>query len=335
MIEPFRRLVRQALFPWPGRRRASKKIRPLPGLLPTVLTVLVLGLSAAAGAAQQLSAPPVGPQQVVVASLKAACSRDVQSFPRYLLADSRRSFAALPAGKKKTLLKRFSLTSMPGHGRALLDTKGRIVVQCNTPAESVTFRLEKPQIDHNVAFIPVDVSGGGDIGNENTSFGLVHQPQGWRLYSLGLLVINVPALVRQWEEAEIRANEQAAVVDLVSIEQAIKAYHNAFGAWPNSIKQLGPAPPNQVSPEHAQLLPERLASGTADGYRFRYRVVTGTGGAIEGFELGAVPEQYDKTGHQSFFLDKDGKLHAADKQGAPATDTDPIFRPPPEPSSSQ
>jgi hypothetical protein len=163
---------------------------------------------------------------------------------------------------------------------------------------------------------------------------MVRQPAGWRLFSLGLLVINVPALVRQWEQAEIGANERTAVADLIAIEQAVKTYHEAFGRWPEMLAQLGPAPPNQVSPEHAQLLSARLSSGVADGYRFRYRIVTGPGGVLQGFELGAVPETYGETGRRSFFLDAEGKLHAADKEGAPATGEDPIYQPP-TPSGSQ
>lgn len=262
----------------------------------------------------------------MIGALRAACSQNSRTFPRYLLTNSREAFAELSEAKQKIFLKRFSLTSIAGHARALFDTKGRMVVQCITPAETVIFHLEQPQLDHNVAFIPVRVSGAE--ADERTNFGLVRQPQGWRLFSLGLLVINVPALVRQWEEAEMQANQQAAASDLISIAQAIKQYHSAFGEWPETIQQLGPAPVNQVSPQHAQLLPDSLASGTTDGYRFRYNLITGAKGVIEGFQLGAVPMQYGKTGHQSFFLDKNGKLHAADKQGAPATAEDPIITPP-------
>jgi hypothetical protein len=267
------------------------------------------------------------PRQTIVSALEAACSQNAPEFSRYLLAGSQRAFNALREDQQKTLLKRFSMTSLPGHAQPFLDTQGQTVVRCSTPAETVTYRLDPPEIDHNLAFVPVTVSGG-----ERTDFGVVLQPGGWRLFSLGLLVINVPALVQQWEEAALAANERTAVADLVFIEQAIKSYHESFGRWPDSLEQLGPAPPNEVSPERAQLLSERLASGATDGYRFRYRVVTGTNGQIEGFELGAVPETYGKTGRRSFFLDAQGKLHAADKEGAPATDDDPIFSSPPESS---
>lgn len=263
------------------------------------------------------------PRGAIIAALTAACSQNAREFAGYLLQSSRRTFGSLTEARKKALLRRFSQTSMAGHAQPFLDTQGRMVVRCSTPAETVLYRLGVARIDHNVAFIPVTVSGG-----ETTQFGMVRQPSGWRLFSLGLLVMNVPALVQQWEQAELEANERTAVADLITIENAVAAYHHAFGRWPEMLAQLGPAPPNQVSPQRAQILSARLASGVADGYRFRYRIVTGPGGVIQGFELGAVPETYGKTGRRSFFVDTHGKLHAADKEGAPATAEDPIFHPP-------
>lgn len=313
----------------PDRRPAVGRIRPLHLGLCSVLLVLALGMLPAAGAAQQLPGPPPGPQQVIVSALEAACSQNTQKFSRYLLASSRRAFAALPLERQKVVLKRFSLTSMAGHPRALIGGDGRMVVQCNTPAESVIFHLSKPRIDHNVAFIPVKVSSG-----EDTNFGLVRQPDGWHLFSLGLLVFNVPALVRQWQQAELQANEQAAMLDLISMKNAIEDYNNAFGKYPDTLQQLGPAPANGVSPEHAQILSARLASGTADGYRFRYSIVTGTGAVIKGFVLGAVPVEYGKTGRRSFYVGINGKLHAADNHGAPASAADPVITPPSESPSS-
>lgn len=322
------RLVRQSRLARSSRRRGGRRAVAWWQAAAATIVLLVIGFLPASVPAQQLPSPPAGPEQTVVGALKAACSQDTQDFPRYLLAQSRRAYAALPETKQKAFLKRFSLTSVAGHAQALLDTEGRMVVQCVTPAENVYFHLQKPQLDHNIAFIPVRIGGSGSTSGERTDFGLVRQPDGWRLYSLGLLVINVPALVRQWEQAAMRANEQAAASDLLFIAQAIKAYHSAFGEWPNSIQQLGPAPVNQVSPQHAQLLPAPLASGTTDGYRFRYSVITGENGIIEGFELGAVPMQYGETGRKSFFLGRNGKLHAADKHGAPATAADPVIAPP-------
>ncbi len=292
-------------------------------ILVAVLAVLAFAPAAGRGRTGRGVPPASGPEQTLVQALEAACSQDPQRFSPYLLADSRRALAALPVETQKTFLRRITLTSLAGQGHALLDVNNRLVVRCDTPAESVTFRLGKPEIDGNVAFVSVTVAG-----TPPTRFGLVRQPGGWRLLSLGLLVIDVPALAQQWAEAEMRGNELEAAADLRALEKAIKTYHTAFGQWPETLSELGPAPPNEVSPQHAQLITASLGAGAADGYLFRYRLVTGADGAIEGFELGAVPQKYAKTGRQSFFLDGEGKLHAADKRDGPATASDPIYTPP-------
>ena len=290
--------------------------------LPLLTLICCIFLMAPTGNAQQTKTQQnSSPRQTLVGALSAACRQNAKEFSSFLLEKSSRSFLALPVTEQKALLKRFSLTSLPGNPRALLDTKGRLVVQCLTPSETVTYGLQTAQVDRNVAFIPVAVTHG-----ENTDFGLVHQPDGWRLFSLGLLVINVPTLVRQWEDAAMKANQQATVSDLLDSAQAIKSFHSTFSQWPDTLEQLGPAAPSQVSPQHAQLLSKELASGTTDGYRFRLRLVTGTDGKVVGFQLGAVPEQYGKTGRESYFVDEQGQLHAADLRGAPATGSDPIVK---------
>lgn len=272
---------------------------------------------------QITTAQAAAPSQALIGALEAACRQDPKQFASYLLDDSAKAFAALPPARQMIVLKRISMTTVAGQPQALLDDAGRTVVQCNTPAETVTLRLAPADVDHNVAFIPVSVAGG-----ETTRFGLVRQPSGWRLYSLGILVLDIPDLIREWEIAEMQANEQETMNDLYVLFEAIRTYHDGFQQWPNSLGQLGPAPPNQVSPDHAQLVSAALSSGTADGYRFRFRLITDPNGQIQGFELGAVPDTYGETGHRSFFLDAQGKLHGADHQGAPATGDDPVLNPP-------
>jgi hypothetical protein len=299
------------------------------GMAMLALIVLIFFSVPASWARQSAPARNASPEQTLIGALTAACRQNSQQFVPFLLSASGRMFMALPQDEQKTFLKRFSLTSLPGDPRTLLDANGRMVVQCRTPAETVTFGLSPAQIDRNVAFITVAVND-----EQATQFGLVRQPDGWRLYSLGLLVINVPALVKQWQDAEMQANEQECMSDLLGIAEALKTYHTAFGQWPDTLEQLGPsAASSKPSPERAQLLTKQAASGIINGYRFRYRVVTGTRGQIEGFELGAVPVQYDKTGRKSFFLDQKGKIHGADNRGGPATDADPILQPPSQSSS--
>lgn len=305
------------------------RIATIFGALSIALTFLPVGARGAAAQTVSAAATAGKPEEALIGALEAACHQDSKEFAPYLLASSAKSFEGLPPARQITVLKRISMTTVPGKARALLDDAGRTVVQCNTPAETVTLRLEPAEVDHNVAFIPVAVSGG-----ETTRFGMVRQPSGWRLYSLGILVLDIPDLIQEWQVAEMQANEQETMNDLFVLYEAIKTYHDGFEQWPDQLGQLGPAPPNEVSPDHAQLVSAALASGTADGYRFRYTLVTGSKGQIQGFVLGAVPEKYGETGHRSFYLDAEGKLHGADHQGAPATAQDPVLNPPTSSSPS-
>jgi hypothetical protein len=69
---------------------------------------------------------------------------------------------------------------------------------------------------------------------------------------------------------------------------------------------------------------EHLAAGSDAGYKFRYRIVPASNEADATFELAATPDDYGKTGQRSFFLDRAGKLHGADKGGTVAAPDDPL-----------
>jgi len=46
-------------------------------------------------------------------------------------------------------------------------------------------------------------------------------------------------------------------------------------------------------------------------------------GAPAKYELSATPLRYGRTGRRSFFRDANGVVHAADRQGAVGSETDP------------
>ena len=160
------------------------------------------------------------------------------------------------------------------------------------------------------------------VDGQQTQFGLVRENGGWRLISLGLVLLDIPQLSKQWAESDLAAHEEAAVATLRGLADAIETYRRAYGKLPDSLAQLGPAPKDQISPEQASLVNEHLAAGSTAGYRFRYRIVSSSEAGNETFELAAVPEAYGKTGRRSFLMDAAGKIHAADKHGELATADD-------------
>ena len=286
-----------------------------------ILTIL-LGLPTGAPWSAQ-EAPGNNASATLAEALTAACREDAAQFARTLTADNAGVFRELAAGTRLALMKRFVLLDEPGRPLLSSDPQGHTVVRCEAPGLTAEFRFGETRLRENLAFVPVEVTGARRI-----DFGLVREDGGWKLLSVGLLLLDLPALARQWESAELEASEAAAIAALRKIAESVGAYRRAFGRLPESLDQLGPAPKTGISLEAAGLVDAELAAGKKGGYRFRFRVLPASGeGAEAGFELAATPSEYGKTGRRSFFLDSSGALRGADKQGAVAGPTDPRIEP--------
>ncbi len=257
------------------------------------------------------------PGSALAAALSAACRANEPHFANYLTQPNAAAFKALPADQRASLLQRFSLVAEAGKPLLDSDPQNHIVLRCQTPEATTEFRFGDPRVHENLAFVPVNV-----VDGQQTQFGLVRENGGWRLISLGLVLLDIPQLSKQWAESDLAAHEEAAVATLRGLADAIETYRRAYGKLPDSLAQLGPAPKDQISPEQASLVNEHLAAGSTAGYRFRYRIVSPSEAGNETFELAAVPEAYGKTGRRSFLMDNAGKIHAADKHGELATADD-------------
>jgi hypothetical protein len=283
----------------------------------TAVAMVSLGLSGAATTQAQEGSDPAA---ALSAALVAACRDNESQFSSYLTADSATAFRTLPAEQRAAFLKRFSLSDVPGKPLSSTDQQNHALVLCQTPGGSVQYRFGAARVHENLAFISVAV-----VDGEQAEFGLVRENGGWRLLSLGLVLLDIPQLAKQWIAEDLRAREDAAVEALQNLASAIQTYNRAFGKLPESLAELGPAPKGQISPEQASLVSADIAAGKQNGYLFRYRIVPDPTGNDMNFELAASPESYDKVGRRSFFLDAAGKIHAADKHGAVATSEDPLM----------
>jgi hypothetical protein len=261
-----------------------------------------------------------GPAAALSSALVAACRGSDTQFARYLTSDNAPAFRALPEDQRASFLKRFSLTDKPGKPLISSDPQNHIVLDCGAEDATVEFRFGEPRVRENLAFVPVTV-----VNGQQAEFGLVREGGAWRILSLGLLLLDIPQLSKQWAEEDLAIRQDSAIAALRGLADAIDTYHRAFGKLPESLMQLGPAPKGQISPEQASLVNERLAGGAQDGYHFRYRIVSTGEGSDDHFELTATPDEYGKSGRRSFFFDATGRTHGADKQGAPATDADPLL----------
>jgi hypothetical protein len=290
---------------------------PVPFVVAATAAILAVILPARATAQDGRETDP---SASLAAALSAACRANELQFANYLTGDNAAAFRALPADQRVAILKRLSLTDQGGRPLLSSDDQNHTVLRCNSPAGTAEMRFGDARTRENLAFIPVAVTDG-----EKTDFGLVRENGGWRLLSLGVVLLDIPQLSKQWADADLAAREDAAIADLRTLGDAVERYHRAFGKLPDSLAQLGPAPKDQVSPDQASLVDGNLAAGSDRGYRFRYRIVPGAHEDENAFELAAMPENYAKSGRRSFFIDSSGKLHGADKHGDLATEADPVI----------
>jgi hypothetical protein len=279
---------------------------------------VLLGLLSAPAARAQ-DGKETDPAAALAAALVAACRQNQIDFTAYLTAENAAAFRALPEAQRLAIVRRFALLDDPGRPLVSSDAQNHAVVRCDGRGATVEFRFGAAQTKENLSFIPVGV-----VGERTIEFGMVREGAGWRILSLGLLLVNIPELSKQWAEQDLAAREGAAIKSLRGMADAVGTYRRAFGKLPESLAQLGPTPKEGVSPDAAGLLEERLAAGSRGGYTFRYRILPAPDGGEPGFELAAAPEEYGRTGRRSFFLDAEGKLHAGDKKGAPAGGDDPV-----------
>jgi hypothetical protein len=301
------------------------------GLKPVPLFFFLLFALSARAQQPQQNMP--NPQTALSDALSAACRQDSLAFANFLTADNAAAFRALPGEQRTAMMKRFVLLEEPG--RPLLSTsgEGQKMLRCETPGYSTEMLLGDARIHENLAFVPMQIPIPGDDPRKIT-FGFVREGGNWKLLSMGLILLDVPAMAKQWAQADLDANEDAAIADLRAIAAAAITYRNAYGELPDMLAMLGPAPPGGVSPEAAGLIDGELAGGEKDGYIIRYSVVPATdfapgedAGKATNFSITSAPKEYGKNGRRSFFLDASGILRGADKHGAVATSNDPRIGP--------
>ena len=301
----------------------------------TDLGLVLLFGGMACATAQGQEAQSSNPATALSEGLGAACRQDEAHFARYLTADNAAAFRELAVAQRTALMKRLILLEEPGRPLLSSDAAGRTVLRCEASSVSAEMRFGDARVRENLAFIPVEARGetrGAGEAGRRVDFGMVREGGGWKFLSVGLLLLDLPALARQWaqqaENSEIEAQEAAAIAALRKIAEAILTYRRAFGRMPETLAQLGPPPKGGISPDAAGLLDAELAAGSKGGYVFRSVILSPSEEATEPrFNLAATPAQYSKTGRRSFFLDASGVLRGGDKRGTVATAQDPRIEP--------
>jgi hypothetical protein len=268
-----------------------------------------------------------GPGSALSNALAAACSQNQAEFTRFLTVRNKESFTRMTPAARVALMKRFVLLDEPGKAAISANPSGRPIIRCETPGGIVEMQVGGADIRDNVAFLPLELRETTDSTSASArqiNIGLVREEGEWKLLSLGVLLLDLPALEAEWDESEIEATEKDAFESLKDIASAVDSYRNKYLRLPESLANLASPARGKPGAEAAGLLDSDLAKGAKNGYAFRY-VIAGASnlGAPAKYELSATPLRYGRTGRRSFFRDSNGVIHAADRQGAVGSETDP------------
>lgn len=273
-------------------------------------------------------AAPDAPTAALRDALFAACSQSQKDFARFLTTRNAQAFDRLTAGARVALMKRFVLLGEPGKPSLAPSPSGRPTVRCETPAGAAELQIGGAEISDNLAFLPIEEREANDtLGNDSirVTMGLVRENSEWKLLSVGLVLLDLPALSFQWDAEQIDATERGAIESLKKIAAAVESYRTTYARLPDSLDKLGPPTRGaSASVDAAGLLESDLASGSRNGYKFRLVIAGGSAvGAPAKYDLAATPEVYGRTGRRSFFRDSGGTIRGADHQGGVGSEMDP------------
>lgn len=277
----------------------------------------------AASSASEQGAPGIALGKAIAA----ACSQNQVEFTRFLTIRNKESFSRMTPAARVALMRRFVLLNEPGKATISANPSGRPGVRCETPGVTTEMQIGGAEIHDNVAFLPMDlhdVTDSTGASARQINMGLVREEGEWKLLSLGILLLDLPSLETEWDEAEIAATEKDALESLKTIASAVYSYRAKYLHLPESLAKLAAPARGKPSLEAAGLLDGELAKGDKNGYTFRY-VIAGASdlGAPAKYQLSATPLHYGRTGRRSFFRDSNGVVHAADHQGAVGNESDP------------
>ncbi|HLZ13711.1 MAG TPA: hypothetical protein VKP58_14085 [Candidatus Acidoferrum sp.] len=297
-----------------------------------LLLLLAASVAAAQESSSRVDAPPPmsGPATALRDTLSAACSHDEVAFKTFLTVRNAESFSRLTVAARTELMKRFVLLSDPGKPKTTANAAGRPIVSCTTPYGTAEIQIGGADTHDAIAFLPIDLREASDPdagAAHHVLFGMVRENGEWKVLSLGLLLLDLPSLEVEWDQAKISASEQQALESLNKIAAAIESYRKSYSRLPESLDKLGASKKGAPTPDSAALLDVDLAAGKKNGYSFRYAIVGANDvGAPAQYELSATPSIYDRTGRISYFRDASGATHAGDHRGAIGNASDPSVK---------
>src|ERR1700720_4423103 len=193
------------------------------------------------GTAPPLTKAPDAPTAALRDALFAACTQSEEAFSKFLTTRNANTFAHLTPPARIALMKRFVLLNETGKASLLPTASGRPTIQCETPGGAAELQIGGAEISDNLAFLPVEVREPTDTTGASVirvQMGLVRENSGWKLLSVGLVLLDLPALAFEWDAAEMESTERAAIDGLKKTGEAVEDYRRTYAREPESLGNL-------------------------------------------------------------------------------------------------
>ncbi|HEX3376599.1 MAG TPA: hypothetical protein VHS29_07035, partial [Candidatus Acidoferrales bacterium] len=187
-----------------------------------VLTVIFIFAVCAPWARAQQQPMSMPPETALSDALSAACRQDSPAFGNSLTAENAAAFKTLPSPQRTAMMKRFVLLEEPGRPLFSTSNSGQKIVRCESPSFTTEMRLGQAKVRENLAFVSMEIPITGEEPRKVT-FGLVREGGSWKLLSVGLILLDVPQMAKQWAQADLESNEDAAIADLRAVATAANA----------------------------------------------------------------------------------------------------------------
>ena len=131
------------------------------------------------------------------------------------------------------LMKRFVLLNEPGKPSASVNPAGRPILRCQTPDVITEMQIGGADVRENIALLPMelrDVTDTTGASVHQVTMGLVREDGEWKLLSLGVLFLDLPALEVEWDAEQIDAAEQSALEAVKKVALAVEAYRKGVAS---------------------------------------------------------------------------------------------------------
>jgi type IV pilus assembly protein PilA len=130
-----------------------------------------------------------------------------------------------------------------------------------------------------------------------------------------ILAVAMPKLSR----ARMYSQEMAALQAIKTIHTGQTQYYSQYGKYAATLAELGPPTSGTVGPASSDLIPEDLALGEKQGYKF---TLTATPG---GYIVNGNPVAFGTSGSRTFYSDQSMVIRQNFGQ-EPATAASPTFK---------